>query len=100
MVTFIAVYHGGVIITNEIGSYEFVVMKKETILLNNFLTLANMVHLVCEQLGWLDECCKVQFEGRIDIGSSNGPRMKTMSPVCNEKEWTAYVSVLMKSEIR
>jgi hypothetical protein len=52
MVTFIAVYHGGVIITNEIGSYEFVGMKKETFLLNKFLTVANMVHLVCEQLGW------------------------------------------------
>jgi hypothetical protein len=26
--------------------------------------------------------------------------MKMMSPVCNEKEWTAYVSVGMKSEIR
>jgi hypothetical protein len=52
MATFIAVYHGGVIITNEIGSYEFVGMKKETFLLNKFLTVANMVHLVCEQLGW------------------------------------------------
>jgi hypothetical protein len=25
--------------------------------------------------------------------------MKTMSPVCDEKEWTAYVSVVMKSEM-
>jgi hypothetical protein len=25
--------------------------------------------------------------------------MKTMSPICDEKEWTAYVSVMMKSEI-
>jgi hypothetical protein len=42
---------------------------------------------------------QVWFEGRIDIGSSNGPRMKIMSPVYNEKEWTSYVSVVMKSEI-
>jgi hypothetical protein len=47
----------------------------------------------------MDECCEVQFEGQIDIGSSNGPRMKMMSPVCDENEWTAYVSVVMKSEI-
>jgi hypothetical protein len=99
MVTFIAVYHGGVVITNEIGSYEFVGMKKETFFLNEFSTHANVVCLVRERLGWMDEGCEVWFEGRIDIGSSNGPRMKTMSPVCDEKEWTAYVGVMMKPEI-
>jgi hypothetical protein len=26
--------------------------------------------------------------------------MKTMSPVCDEKDWTTYISVVMKSEIR
>jgi hypothetical protein len=30
------IYHGGVVITNEIGSYEFVGMKTETFLLNDF----------------------------------------------------------------
>jgi hypothetical protein len=85
MATFIAVYHDGVVITNEIGSYEFVRMKKETFLLNEFSTHVNMVCLVRERLGWMDEGCEVQFEGRIDIESSNGPRMKTMSPVCDEK---------------
>jgi hypothetical protein len=58
MPTFIAVYHGGVVITNEIGSYEFVRMKK-TFLLNEFLTLANVVRLVREQLGWMYEGCEV-----------------------------------------
>jgi hypothetical protein len=37
MTTFIAVYHSGVVITNEISSYEFVGMK-ETLLLNEFFT--------------------------------------------------------------
>jgi hypothetical protein len=100
MVTFISIYHNGVVITNEIGSYEFVGMKKETFLLNEFLTLVNVVRLVRERLGWMDEDCEVWFEGRIDMGSSNGPRMKTMSPVCDENEWTAYVGVVIKSEIR
>jgi hypothetical protein len=50
-------------------------------------------------LGWMDEGCEVWFEGRIDIRSSNGPRMKTMSPICDEKEWTTYVGVMIKSEI-
>jgi hypothetical protein len=100
MTAFIVVYHSGVVITNEIGSYEFVEMKKETFLLNKFLTPANVVHLVREHLGWMDKGCEVRFEGRIDIRSSNGPRMKTMSLVCDEKEWIAYVDVVIKSEIR
>jgi hypothetical protein len=45
------------------------------------MTLENLVGLVHEWLGWMDESCEVRFEGRIDIGSSNGPRMKTISPV-------------------
>jgi hypothetical protein len=59
-----------------------------------------VVHLVRERLGWMDEGCEVRFEGQIDIGSSNLPQMKTMSPVFNEKEWTSYIGVVMKSEIR
>jgi hypothetical protein len=46
MTTFIVVYHSGLIVTNEIGSYEFIGMKKDTFLLNEFLTHANVVRLV------------------------------------------------------
>jgi hypothetical protein len=99
MANFVTLYHSGVVITNEIDSYEFVGMKKETFLLNKFLTLANIVRLVRERLGWIDEGCEVQFECRIDIGSSNDPWMKTMSPVYDEKELTTYVGVVIKSKI-
>jgi hypothetical protein len=98
MITFIVVYHSGLVITNEIGSYEFIGMKKEIFLFNEFFTLENLVGLVRERLSWMDKDCGVRFEGRIDIGSSNDPQMKTMSPVCN-KEWTTYVGVVMKLEI-
>jgi hypothetical protein len=98
MITFITVYHNGVVVNNEIDSYEFVGIKKATFLLNGFPTFTNVVRLVREQLCWMDEGCEVWFEGRIDIGSNNGSRMKTMSPVCDE-EWTIYVDVVMKSEI-
>jgi hypothetical protein len=67
--------------------------------LNEFLTLENLVVLVHERMGWMDEGCEIRFEGRIDIGSSNDPRMKTMSSICNKKEWTTYVGVMMKLEI-
>jgi hypothetical protein len=85
MATFIMGYHSGVIITNEIGSYEFVGIKNGTFLLNEFLTLVNVVRLVHEWLGWMDEGCEVRFKGRIDISSSNDPRMKMKSPVCDEE---------------
>jgi hypothetical protein len=84
MITLIVVYHSGVLITNEIDTYEFVGMKNETFLLNEFLTSANVIHLVCGRLGWIDESCKVWFEGRIDIGSSNEPQMKTMMVAQND----------------
>jgi hypothetical protein len=100
MATFITVYHRWVVITNEIDSYKFVGMKKKTFLLNKFPTLANVVCLVRERLAWMDKGCKVRFEVRIDIGSSSGPQIKMISPVCDEKEWTTYVDVVMKSEIR
>jgi hypothetical protein len=96
MTTLIAVYHSGLVIANEIDSYEFVGMEKKTFLLNEFLTIENLVGLVRERLGWMDEDSEVCLEGRIDIGSSNEPQMKTMSLVCNEKEWTTYVRVVMK----
>jgi hypothetical protein len=66
--------------------------------LNEFPSLEILVGLVRDWLGWMDEGFEVCFKGRIDIGSSNGPRMKTMSPVCNE-EWTTYVGVMIKLEI-
>jgi hypothetical protein len=43
-------------------------------------------------LGWMDENFDVRLEGRIDVGSSNGPRMKTMSAVCNENKHTLECS--------
>jgi hypothetical protein len=86
MGTLIAVYHNGLVITNEIGSYEFIRMRNETFLLNEFATLENLVGLEREQLDWIEDGFDVRFEGRINIGSSNGPQMATISPVCNEKE--------------
>jgi hypothetical protein len=61
MVTFIMVYHSGVVITNEIGSSKFVGMKNETFLLNEFLTHANVIRLMREQLAWMDEGYEIWF---------------------------------------
>jgi hypothetical protein len=47
----------------------------------------------------MDDDFEVRFEGRIDIGLSNDPRMKMMPPVYNENELTTYVGVMIKSKI-
>jgi hypothetical protein len=73
MATFISVYHSGMVITNEIDSYEFVGTNKEIFLLNEFSTLTNVVRWVHERLGWMNKSCEIRFEDRIDIGSSNRP---------------------------
>jgi hypothetical protein len=54
MTTLIMVYYNDLVIINENGSYEFVGMK-ETFLLNEFLTLENLVGLVGESgwVGWM-----------------------------------------------
>jgi hypothetical protein len=43
------VYHSDLVITNKFGSYEFIGMKKETFLLNEFLTLENLVGFVLKR---------------------------------------------------
>jgi hypothetical protein len=58
---------------------------KETFLLNEHRTLENLVGLVSKRLSWTGEDFVVRFEGRINIESSNGPRMKMISLVCNEE---------------
>jgi hypothetical protein len=47
----------------------------------------------------MDEGCEVCFKDQIDIGSSNDSLIKTISLMCN-KEWTTYVRIMIKSEIR
>jgi hypothetical protein len=91
MTTFIMIYHNGVIIINEIGSYEFVGI--------NEIFLFDVVRLMRERLGWMDEGYEVRFEGQNYIGSSNDTRIKMMSPVCDKNECTPYVGVVMESKI-
>jgi hypothetical protein len=78
MLTFIMIYYSRVVTTNKIDSYKFIGMK-ETFLLNEFPTHANMVHLVRDRLAWMDEDCEVLFEGRIDIRVS-------FSVICHPSE--------------
>jgi hypothetical protein len=101
MAIVLAAYHSGSVETNDnIGSQEYVGMKKEIFWLKECPTLANVGGLMREPLNWLEENCDVRFEGRCDIGSSNDPRIKVMGLVCTEKDWETNVEVVMKSEVR
>jgi hypothetical protein len=65
MTTFIVIYHSGVVVTNEIDSYEFVGMKNDTFLLNEFLTLTNVV-VWCTS-GWIGWMRVVKFGLRVAL---------------------------------
>jgi hypothetical protein len=54
MTTFITVYHDEVVITNEIGRYEFVGMKNETFLLNRNLQMW-LVWCAGGWVGWMSD---------------------------------------------
>jgi hypothetical protein len=43
---------------------------------------------------------KSDLKVKLISGRAMAPQMKTMSPVCDENEWTTYVGVMIKSEIR
>ncbi|XP_062192984.1 uncharacterized protein LOC133896404 [Phragmites australis] len=53
-----------------------------------------------ERLRWTEQGVDVSFEGRIDVGSSNGPRIKMKPPIGYDSEWKAYVKIVMDSKVR
>lgn len=99
MAKLVRVHHGGSILRTENDSVEFVGMKEEVLLFGETPSLASLTIRVRDRLGWTDGG-EVSFEGRIDVGSSNGPRMKIMAPVGSEEEWQALVEIVMRSEVR
>ena len=100
MSTFISLFHSGSIRMDKIGSCKFVGMKRENFLVLEFPRFEGLFRLMRERLGWMEQSYDVCLEGQIDVGSSNGPRIKAMAPMCDENEWTAYVGVVMKSKVR
>jgi len=50
------------------------------------------------KLGWNDVDF-VQCQGLIDVGSTNGPRIKRLLPILSELEWTHYKAVVLASEV-
>ena len=67
MSTFISLCHGGSIVTDNNGSFEFVGMSRENILLIEFPSFGELISLVRDRLGWLEESYDVCLEGRIDV---------------------------------
>ncbi|TVU47101.1 hypothetical protein EJB05_06682, partial [Eragrostis curvula] len=82
----VRVHHGGSIVRTEDGSVDFVGMREYVFLFVETPTLCIVASRVRQRLGWIEEGVKLDFEGRIDVGSSNGPHMKIMAPVGSEEE--------------
>jgi hypothetical protein len=51
-------------------------------------------------LGLSEGDVHVQFEGVIDVGSSQGPCIKRLLKITSESKWNDYKAVVMASEVR
>jgi hypothetical protein len=51
------------------------------------------------RLGWSEGDVHVHFEGVIDVGSSQGPRMKRLLKITSESEWNDYKLVVLALEV-
>ena len=56
-------FHSGSVILNEIGICDFVGMKRENFLVNEFPTLEELIGLGRERLGWMEASVDVHLEG-------------------------------------
>ena len=80
-------------------SVEFMGMQEFSVLFGESMSLNCLASRVKGRLGQGEEV-DVSFEGRIDVGSSNGPCIKMMAPIGSESEWEAYIKIVMESEVR
>ncbi|KAL6851636.1 hypothetical protein ACP4OV_020200 [Aristida adscensionis] len=93
--------YGGKILRTCSGSVEFDGMSDEVLFFpSRFPTMAELIDRVKDRLGWTAESVVVKVEGRIDVGSSNGPRIQMMAGIGYESEWETYKEVVMASEVR
>ena len=53
-----------------------------------------------ESFQWTDEGVDIVMQGVIDVGSSNGPRIKRLVLICGQADWNNYVSIVMETEVR
>ena len=51
------------------------------------------------RLGWSEGDAHVQFEGVLDVGSSQGPRIKRLLKITSEFEWNDYKAVVLAFEV-
>ena len=99
MARFMRLHYGGSVVRTRNDSVKFVGMQEFSMLFSESSSLNCLASRVKDRLGW-GKKVDVSFEGRIDVGSSNGPCIKMMAPIGSESEWEAYIKIVMESEVR
>ena len=79
--------HGGDVLRSENDNVYFENMVEDVMLFNSSPTFANLVDRVKERLHC--QGVSVTLDGVVDVGSSNGPRVKRMAPISTERDWDA-----------
>ncbi|CAN6348218.1 unnamed protein product [Urochloa humidicola] len=96
----VTLFHGGTVKENELGGCEFENMQRLPLLFSVRPTYSAIVHRMKERLMWTSEHEHLLIQGVIDVGSSNGPRIKRLISISGEDEWENYMAVVMASEVR
>ncbi|CAN6228060.1 unnamed protein product [Urochloa humidicola] len=96
----VTLFHGGTVKENELGGFEFENMHRLPLLFSARPMYSAIVDRVKERLMWTSEHVDVVIQGVIDVGSSNGPRIKRLISISGQDEWENYMAVVMASEVR
>jgi hypothetical protein len=96
----VRLHHGGCVVRTRDDSLQFEDMSEELLIFSESPSLSQLVEALKERLRWNVVDMHVQLEGVIDVGSSNGPRIKRLLKISTEAEWNNYKAVVLSSEVR
>jgi hypothetical protein len=96
----VRLHHGGRIVRTRDDSVQFEDMFEDVLIFSESPTLTQLVDRVKVRLGWSKGDVHAHFQGVIDVGSSQGPRIKRLLKITSESEWSDYKSVVLASEVR
>jgi hypothetical protein len=74
----VRLHHGGRVVRTRDDSVESEDMNEDVLIFSKSPSLTQLVDRVKVRLGWSEGDVHVHFEGVIDVGSSQGPRMKRL----------------------
>ena len=79
-------HHRGRVVRTRDDSVKFEDMFEDVLIFSESPSLTQLVDQVKVRLGWSEGDVHVQFQRVIDVGSSQGPRIKRLLKITSESE--------------